>query len=260
MKAAIYARISKERCPAPGCGHMHDEHKANRGRCTHASCKCLRYAGQDPENQLIELRRYAKAQSWEVVEYIDRATGKTAERDAFKELFAAASRREFGVVLVWALDRFTREGVLETFLHVRKLLDNGVQFESYTEAHFRTTGPAGELMLAVAAWIAKQERVRISERTKAGLARAREQGRIGGRPAVIFDRYRALEMRAKKPPMSWRAIARKLGVAQSSIRVALARLSARTKAEILRTGKRRAKRPVQITPSQKPLKRARSKP
>lgn len=223
MKAAIYARVSRERCTAPGCGHLFDEHRAKRG-CGHAGCKCRSYAGQDPENQLVELRRYAKAQSWDLVEYVDRATGKTAERDAFKELFAAASRREFGVVLVWALDRFTREGVLETFLHVRKLLDNGVQFESYTEPHFRTTGPAGELMLAVAAWIAKQERVRISERTKAGLARARAHGRIGGRPAIIFDRRRALDLRSQNPPVSWRAIARKLGVAQSSLRLALSRV------------------------------------
>jgi DNA invertase Pin-like site-specific DNA recombinase len=175
-----------------------------------------------------------------VVEYIDRASGKTAQRDAFKDLFAAASRREFGVVLVWALDRFTREGVTETFIHIRKLLDYGVQFESYSEAHFRTTGPAGELMLAIAAWIAKQERIRISERTKAGLARARAKGRVGGRPAKVFDRYAALKMRAQKPPMSWRAIARKLGIAQSSIRAALAKMPARG-----------PKRGVHKTPSKK---------
>jgi DNA invertase Pin-like site-specific DNA recombinase len=226
MKAAIYARVSRERCTAPGCGHVFDEHLKGRGKCRHPKCKCPRYEGQDPENQLVELRRYAAAQSWEIVEYIDRTSGKTAERDSFKELFVAASRREFGVVLVWALDRFTREGVAETFIHVRKLLDYGVQFESYSEAHFRTTGPAGELMLAVAAWIAKQERIRISERTKAGLVRARAKGRIGGRRPKIFDRYAALKMRAQKPPVSWRAIGRKLGVPQSSIRAALSRIPA----------------------------------
>jgi DNA invertase Pin-like site-specific DNA recombinase len=224
MKAAIYARVSKERCTAPGCGHVYDEHIRGKGKCKQPKCKCRAYQGQDPENQLVELRRYAAAQAWEVVEYIDRASGKTAQRDAFKHLFEGASRREFGVVLVWALDRFTREGVAETFIHIRKLLDYGVQFESYSEPHFRTTGPAGELMFAVAAWIAKQERIRISERTKAGLARARAKGRIGGRPAIIFDRVKALQMRAQNPPVSWRVIARKLGVAQSSLRVALARV------------------------------------
>jgi hypothetical protein len=64
----------------------------------------------------------------------------------------------------------------------------GVEYVSFTEAHFRTTGPAGELMIAVAAWIAEQERKRISERTKAGLAKARRQGRIGGRRSLVVDR------------------------------------------------------------------------
>jgi DNA invertase Pin-like site-specific DNA recombinase len=177
--------------------------------------------GQDVENQLIQQRRYAAAQGWQVVEFIDHETGKHADRPAFQRLFEAASRREIDVVLVWALDRFTREGVAETFLHIKKLLDYGVQFESLTEPHFRTTGPAGELMIAIAAWIAKQERVRISDRTKAGLAVARSKGRVGGRPARVFDRQRACALRSQTPPMSWRAIARELGIAQSSIRKAV---------------------------------------
>jgi DNA invertase Pin-like site-specific DNA recombinase len=197
-------------------------------KCRHAGCRCKTYAGQDPENQLVELRRYAAAQAWEVVEYIDRATGKNSDRDAFKELFLDASRRKFDLVVVWALDRMSREGIHTTFEHLKRLRGYGIQFESYSEPQFRTTGPFGEmfaeLMIALAAWMAKQERLRISERTKAGLARARAKGRIGGRPAKIFDRQRALDMRAQKPPVSWRAIARKLGVAQSSIRKALARV------------------------------------
>jgi DNA invertase Pin-like site-specific DNA recombinase len=209
MICAIYARISKENCNL--CGLAKSKHPIKG--------KCKRYEGQDEENQLLELRRYAKAQGWETVEYIDRDTGKHADRDGFQQLFADASRRKFQVVLVWALDRLTREGVLETFAHVKRLTGYGVQFESYTEPFFRTTGPAGELLMAVLAWVAKQERIRISERTKAGLARARAKGRIGGRPAKVFDRVKALELR--KQGTSWRAIGKALGVAQSSIRDAL---------------------------------------
>jgi DNA invertase Pin-like site-specific DNA recombinase len=185
---------------------------------------------QDTENQVLDLRRYAKAQKWQVIEYIDHETGKHADRDALQAMFTDASRHKFDVVLVWALDRFTREGVLDTFAHVKKLTDYGVQFESYTEPFFRTTGPAGELLMAVLAWVAKQERLRISERTIAGLERARKKGRVGGRPAKIFDRQRARELRNQNPPMSWRAIARDLSehhgykVAQSSIRKALSRV------------------------------------
>jgi len=191
VKCAIYARVSKKQ-------------------------------GQETENQLVELRRYAKAQGWETIEYIDRDTGKHSKRDAFMELFEGASRRKFDVVLVWALDRLTREGVLKTFAHIEKLAGYGCRFESYTEPYFRSTGPAGELLMAVLAWVAKQERLRISERTKAGLAIARAKGRVGGRRPKVFDRDKARALRNQNPPMSWRAIARELGVAQSSIRDALA--------------------------------------
>jgi DNA invertase Pin-like site-specific DNA recombinase len=175
--------------------------------------------GQDVENQLVQQRRYARSQSWTIREFIDHETGKHADRAAFQQLFEAASRREINLVLVWSLDRFTREGVAETFLHIKKLLDYGVQFESLTEPHFRTTGPAGELMIAIAAWIAKQERIRISERTKAGLAVARAKGKILGRPWKVFPRDRAIAMR--KQGLSWRAIERELGIGQSTIRHAL---------------------------------------
>lgn len=176
--------------------------------------------GQDVENQLAQLRRYASAQGWAIREFVDHETGKHANRAQFTAMFAAATRREINVVLVWALDRFTREGVAETFGHIKTLISYGVQFESLTEAHFRTTGPAGELMIAIAAWIAKQERVRISERTKAGLATARAKGVQLGRRWKVFPRDRAQAMR--DAGVSWRTIARELGIGQSTIRHALA--------------------------------------
>jgi DNA invertase Pin-like site-specific DNA recombinase len=167
--------------------------------------------GQDTENQAIQLREYAIRHGWMITaEYTDHATGKHSDRDAFRRLFEGGSRREFDIVLVWALDRLSREGVLETFEHVRRLTNYGIAFESYTEQHFRTTGSAGELMLAVAAWIAKQERIRISDRTKAGLARARRQGKVPG-PKRVFRRDEVIRLRDVER-MSWRAIAAALGI------------------------------------------------
>jgi len=125
---------------------------------------------------------------------MDRATGKNNDREQFRAMFAAASRREFDTIVTWALDRLSREGVAQTFEHIKMLLAYGVRYISYTEAHFRTTGPACELMIAIAAWIAQQERIRLSERTKAGLEKARKQGRIGGRPRVVVDRDRPAEL------------------------------------------------------------------
>ncbi len=172
--------------------------------------------GQDTANQLVQLREYCARQSWTISEeYVDHESAKTGDRAAFKRLFGDASQRRFDVVLVWALDRFTREGVLETFTYIEKLRGFGVAFESYTEAHFSTTGPAGELMLAVAAWIAKQERLRISERTKAGIDRARREGKHCGRPQRVFRRDEALRLRSDG--LSWRAVAAATGVPVSTV-------------------------------------------
>ena len=176
---------------------------------------------QETENQLIQLRQFAASQGWQItVEYVDQESGSRSERAEFTRMFADASRRRFDILLVWALDRLTREGVAETFEYIKRLTSHGVQFVSFTEEHFRTTGPAGELMIAVAAWIAKQERIRISERVRAGLSRAGAQGtRSGnpiGRPKVIFDRAKAAEMR--QAGRSWRDIARACGVGVTTVR------------------------------------------
>jgi DNA invertase Pin-like site-specific DNA recombinase len=226
MVCALYARISKETCPTRGCGHLKTDHAEDgEGKCR--KCDCTRYVGQDPESQLAQLRDYCRAQKWAIREFIDHETGKHSDREQLQAMFLAASRREVGVVLVWALDRLSREGIFETLKHWRQLRDNGIQFESFSEPQFRTTGPFGdlfaELFIALSACFAKMERMRISDRTKAGLERARLKGRIGGRPAPVFDRDRARAMRAQTPPMSWREMARELKVAQSSIRKILAR-------------------------------------
>lgn len=214
MKIAIYARVSKDKCN--GCNHLKSEHSKEDEKCRHRECKCPGYQGQDTENQLVELRRYALGQEWEITEYVDYATGKHSHREAFQRMFEDATRRKFRLVLVWALDRFTREGVSETFIHIKKLLDYGVDFESFTEAQFRTTGQAGDLMIGIAAWIAKQERQRISERTKAGLARARLRGKRLGRPSKVFRRDEVVRLRAAK--WSWRKISAALKVPVSTVR------------------------------------------
>jgi DNA invertase Pin-like site-specific DNA recombinase len=177
--------------------------------------------GQDTENQAIQLREYCQRQNWTIVaEYVDYATGKHSDREAFRAMFDAASRKEFDTVLVWSLDRLSREGVLEVFEHIRRLTSYGVAFESYTEQHFRTTGPAGELMLAIAAWIAKQERIRISDRTKAGLERAKRAGKHCGRPRKVWRRDEAVRLRSEG--WSWRRISAELAVPVKTIRTAVA--------------------------------------
>jgi len=168
---------------------------------------------QDTENQLIQLREYCANQGWEIAgEYVDHETGGTSKRLRFQQMFVDASRRKFDLVLVWALDRLTREGVAETFEYIKRLTTHGVQFVSFREEHFRTTGPAGELMIAVAAWIAEQERVRRSERAKAAIMKLRREGRTEhlGRPRKVVDHTRAQRLRAEG--WSLGKIAAELGV------------------------------------------------
>jgi len=172
---------------------------------------------QDVENQTHALRAFSHRNGWEIVrEYTDKASGKSAaKRVQFQAMLSDAAQRPFDVVLVWALDRFTREGVGETFDYIKRLVSHGVQFVSFTEEHFRTTGPAGELMLAVAAWIAKAERQRMGERTRAGLERARRNGSTFGRPKLVVDRARVLELGEAGETLV--AIAKRLKVSKSSI-------------------------------------------
>ncbi len=90
-----------------------------------------------------------------------------------------------------------------------------MEFESFTEAHFRTTGPAGDLMLAIAAWIAKQESIRLSDRTKAGIERARSQGKRIGRPRRIVDRVQLGKWKAQG--LSIGEISRRTGISTRTI-------------------------------------------
>jgi len=153
--------------------------------------------GQDTQNQLVQLRDFCAKQGWTVArEYVDNASAKTADRPKFKDLMDAASRHDFDLVLFWSLDRFSREGVLETLQHLQRLTSYGVGWKSFTEQYLDSCGVFRDAVLSILATIAKQERIRLSERTVAGLERARKQGRIGGRPRVITDRQKVADMRA----------------------------------------------------------------
>src|SRR3984957_939255 len=144
--------------------------------------------GQDTENQLIQLRAFTESQGWTVTaEYVDRASGKRGDREQFQKMFAAASRREFDVLLFWSLDRLSREGTVETLNHLQRLTGYGVNYRSFTEQYLDSTGIFKEAVIGILAAVAKQERVRLSERTIAGLEGAKAQGRVGGRPSVHDD-------------------------------------------------------------------------
>jgi DNA invertase Pin-like site-specific DNA recombinase len=172
--------------------------------------------GQDSENQLVQLREFAKTQGWTVAgEYIDRTTGEHSDREQFQRLFAGASQCQFDTVLFWSLDRFSREGVLETLNHLQRSSSYGVAYRSLTEQYLDSCGIFKDAVLSILATIAKQERIRLSERTIAGLEKARRAGRIGGRPRLVVDRARIEAMDAGG--LTTGEIAEELGISAASV-------------------------------------------
>jgi DNA invertase Pin-like site-specific DNA recombinase len=143
---------------------------------------------QDTQNQLQQLREFCAKQDWQVVaEFVDNASGKRSDRPKFQQMFDAASRREFDCLAFWSLDRFSREGVLETLQHLQRLTAYGVAYRSFTESYIDSLGPFRDVVISLLAALARQERIRLSERVVAGLARARKDGRVGGRPKVVVS-------------------------------------------------------------------------
>ena len=175
---------------------------------------------QETENQLAQLREFARNVGWEIVaEYVDETTGKHSNRTEFQRMFEDASRRRFDVLLFWSLDRLSREGALETLQHLNRLTGYGVQWRSLTEQYLDSTGMFREAVISILAVVAKQERVRLSERTRAGLERARREGKSLGRPKVPVDATRIRELRASG--RSWGAISRETGLARATCQRAL---------------------------------------
>ena len=173
--------------------------------------------GQDVKNQLRQLRDFCfKQEGWITVhEYVDRVSGKHGDREQFQEMLAAASRREFDVVLFWALDRFSREGVYATLQHLQRLTSYGVGYRSFTEQYLDSCGLFKDAVISILATIAKQERIRLSERTIAGLERAKANGRVAGRPRVICNRDKVLALRQSGQSLGM--IASKLGLTKTTV-------------------------------------------
>ena len=177
--------------------------------------------GQDPANQTFQLRQFCSSQGWSVVEeYTDNESGTKSDRAQFQRMLRDASARNFDLLLFWALDRFTREGTLAKLKYLERLKSDGVCWRSFTEPWIDSAGPFRDVIISLLASLAAQEKVRLSERIRAGLDRARREGtgtgKPIGRPRVVFRRDRIVELRTQG--LSWQQIARQMGVSRTSVR------------------------------------------
>jgi DNA invertase Pin-like site-specific DNA recombinase len=143
---------------------------------------------QDPANQLEPLRIHAQSREWVIAgEYVDRApAGHPTMRTSWTKLRTDARRRRFDIVLVWKLDRAFRSS-LEAEVSLRQFDRQGIAFVCATQP-IDTTSKIGRLVFSLLAALAQMEREAISERTLAGLERARAEGRVAGRPRGRKDR------------------------------------------------------------------------
>jgi DNA invertase Pin-like site-specific DNA recombinase len=153
--------------------------------------KCAIYARvstrdrQETLKQLTQLREFCQRQNWLVVsEYVDHETGSIATRAEFQKMLLHASQRKFDVLLFWALDRLTREGTLATLQYLERLTSYQVGYKSFPEPYLDSCGTFKDVVISLLATMAKQERIRMGERVRAGIAQARRAGKRLGRPPL----------------------------------------------------------------------------
>ena len=158
MKAVIYARVSTDE--------------------------------QDTDNQIAQITSWALSRGWEITDIYkeNESAWKAGHQKELARLLYDAGKRRFDTVLVWALDRLSREGPLSILTLVNNLKTYGAKVISYQESWTEAPGELGELLYALSGWVAKMESQRRSERTKAGLARVKAQGKRLGRPPGSKDR------------------------------------------------------------------------
>jgi DNA invertase Pin-like site-specific DNA recombinase len=170
---------------------------------------------QKCENQLLDLRRFGQERGWQVQgEYVDEGiSGTKASRPGLDRLMDAARKRQVDTVLVWRFDRFARS-VKHLVLALTEFRELGVQFVSYQE-NVDTGSPLGQAIYTIIAAMAQLERDIIVERVRAGLRRAKADGRKLGRPRCQVDLDRLSQLREQG--LSLGKIAKALGVSKATV-------------------------------------------
>lgn len=155
---ALYARVSKDEASSTG-------------------------KTQDPENQLIPLREFCNKMGWNIKEeFIERASGANSNRPVFQKMLGQVRQRRFDIILVWKLDRFSREGIINTMSYVKQLREYKTRLKGYEDEWLDTERDGiYDAILGLMAYIAEDEVKNISKRTKSGLRKLELKGIKGGR-------------------------------------------------------------------------------
>ena len=171
---------------------------------------------QNAETQLAALRRYCEARGWTVVEvYVDTMCGASADRPRLNAMMEPANLRKDEAVLVWKFDRLFR-----SVQHMMTALDQfrtmGVDFVSVTES-IDTTTSAGRFVYTLLAAVGEFERDLFRERTRAGIDRARSEGKQFGRPRVNLDVEEARRLWAGGKGLTMAAIGKQMHTSATKV-------------------------------------------
>jgi len=170
---------------------------------------------QSTDSQLLDLRRYVSERGWHSFrEYCDNGISGTKDnRPALNDLMDDAKKRRFDVVLVWRFDRFARS-TKHLILALEEFRNLGVDFVSYQE-NIDTSSPLGSAIFTIISAVAQLERDIIAEREKAGLRRAKENGKKLGRPRIKVSENQLLMLSERG--LSIRQIARQVNLSVTTV-------------------------------------------
>src|SRR6476660_3804330 len=181
---------------------------------------------QELDNQRGEIIPFIERRGWKLIHpFEDVMSGRKREKDraGFAAMFKSAHQRKFDILVFWALDRLTREGTRATLNYLQRLESKGVGYVSYQEQWLDSTGPFKDVMVSMFATLAKQETLRISERTLAGLKIARSKGIRLGRPPLPEATIRKVLSLNQENALGARSIAKHTTIPLGTVNAILTR-------------------------------------
>jgi len=170
----------------------------------------------DVDEQVAKMLAFCSQQRWTALQpYLDGVAPGLAGRPGFARLFRDAADNQFDQVLFWSLTQFSDSGTAAALDKLIQLGECGIEWRSFTEPCLDSRSSCREAVLSSLSVFVAHERAVMSERTMAGLERAKVQGRTGGRPKVACDANEVARLRDEG--LSLTEIAKKVGVSRSSV-------------------------------------------
>lgn len=172
---------------------------------------------EEAENQINELKEFCKIRGFDLINVYNEKTEQDGrKRPLFLKMINEAHKNKFDIIIVWSFNNFRRFSGIRDVKYINDLLKKGIFFVSYREPFLDTLSRNSQIIMQFLDWIASEEEKTIKDRTKAGLERARKQGKKLGRPKIKIDAQKVLDLRKEGKTLF--EIASILGTSKETIR------------------------------------------